>query len=439
VKRGNDPRILAAQTVSKVLRRGVNLGDALGVNGHQDVLESRDKSFSRHLAYGVLRWFGALDWLASHLLKRPLKARDHDIHVLILIGLFQLWKDESTEYAAVNETAECARRLGKPWAVGLINALLRRFQREKVQWLERLDQQVDRYAHPEWLVNAIQADWPEEWKAILEANNQQAGMWLRINRARAEPETVSNQLRQAGFETRQHQQANDAIEVIPPAPVSRLPGFSEGLWSVQDPAAQLASDWLEAQPGQRILDACAAPGGKTCHILEGTPDTCIVALDRSSARLERLKENAARLGYSESERLKVIAAEAQNVDDWWDQVAFDRILLDAPCTTTGVIRRHPEIKWIRTPEQVEESVKAQAGLLQSLWPLLKPGGILVYATCSVLRVENSEQTSHFIENHPDAEPLPLETGYGRRAGHGCQILPGEFNMDGFYYARFRKS
>jgi 16S rRNA (cytosine967-C5)-methyltransferase len=220
--------------------------------------------------------------------------------------------------------------------------------------------------------------------------------------------------------------------------VAQLPGFTEGLWSVQDPAAQLAAAWLDPQPGQRLLDACAAPGGKTCHLLESAPGARVTALDRSQARLARLRENVDRLGLAGPDRLTVIAGDGLHPDAWWNGVPFDRILLDAPCSATGVIRRHPEIKWLRSPEQVEEAVALQAGLLRSLWPLLKAGGILVYATCSVLGDENSEQISRFLQVHGDARPEPREVPYGQPSGAGRQILPGEADMDGFFNARLRK-
>lgn len=433
------PRLAAAESIAVVLKRWVNLSEAEDESAPDTATgDPRDAAFARHLAYGVLRWLGALEWLAGELLDRPLKARDRDIHHLILIGLFELWKGGPGEHAAVNETAECARMAGKPWAVGVVNAVLRRFQRERDELLKRLDECIERFAHPDWLVEHIRADWPEDWRQILEANNRQAGLWLRANRARSSVTQLEKALIEAGFEARRHPYAPDAVEVRPAAQVAQLPGFTKGSWSVQDPAAQLAAAWLDAQPGQRLLDACAAPGGKTCHLLESAPDARVTALDRSMPRLARLRENVDRLGLAGPDRLAVIVGDGLHPDTWWNGVPFDRILLDAPCSATGVIRRHPEIKWLRSPEQVEEAVALQAGLLRSLWPLLKAGGILVYATCSVLGDENSEQISRFLENHGDAQPEPREVPYGRPSGAGRQILPGEADMDGFFYARLRK-
>lgn len=434
-----NPRLLAVAAIEDVLDRSASLSDLSEPMPADDGLKNpRDAAFARHLAYGVLRWLSALEWLAGRLLDRPLKRRDRDIQRLILVGLFELWKGEGGEHAAVNECAECARLAGKPWAVGVINAVLRRFQRERDGLLANLDQAPERYAHPDWLMARIRSDWPQDWQGVLEANNHPGGLWLRVNRSRSTPPAVADALSEAGFETRHHPYAPQALEVRPPAPVERLPGFSEGLWSVQDPAAQLAAEWVDAQSGQRVLDACAAPGGKTCHLLEHVPGLRVLALDRSEARLEKLRDNAHRLGLSDTDRLTVVCGDALHPDSWWDGAPFDRILLDAPCTATGVIRRHPEIKWLRGEGQVAEAVALQAGLLRTLWPLVKAGGMLVYATCSVLRDENSEQISRFTDSHGDARPETREVPWGQPCESGRQILPGEADMDGFFYARLRK-
>jgi 16S rRNA (cytosine967-C5)-methyltransferase len=432
--------MLAVMAIADVLDDAESLAEADSLKlDQEEAVDPRDAAFARHLAYGVLRWLTALEWLADQFLDRPLKRRDRDIRRLILVGLFELWKGESGAHAAVNETAECARRAGKPWAVGLINAVLRRFQREQATWLERLESRSERYAHPEWFIQKIQADWPQQWREVLDANNRQAGLWLRVNPGRASVESVSKALEQGGFETRAHPHAPHAVEVMPPAPVERLPGFVEGWWSVQDPAAQLASEWLDVEGNHRVLDACAAPGGKTCHILEAAPQASVLAVDRSETRLSRLFENAERLGLATQGRLEVRAGDVLDAGTWKDGERFDRILLDAPCTATGVIRRHPEIKWLRSPEQVEEAVQLQSGLLEQLWPLLEPGGILVYATCSVLGDENSRQIRRFMDGHGDARLEVRQLPYGASSDSGCQILPGTDDMDGFFYARLHKN
>jgi len=359
-------------------------------------------------------------------------------HRLILIGLFQLWKEESAAHAAIHEAAESARKLGKPWAVSVINAVLRRFQREQSEWTARLEQNDEQFAHPGWLLQALQSDWPQDWRHIADANNQPGPMWLRLNRQFNITETLES-LAGEGFSFERHAIAPEAIKIIPAAPVHAIPGFEQGRISVQDPAAQLAAGMLRLEDGLRVLDACAAPGGKTCHILETSPGLTLTALDQSGARLGRVAENLDRLGLSRDRALKLIAADAAEPSDWWDGAPFDRILLDAPCTATGVIRRHPEIKWLRSPGQVGEAALLQTRLLQRLWPLLEPGGILLYATCSVLRVENNRQIQSFLELTPGAELIETEATWGRKLDYGRQILPGEQEMDGFFYASLRKN
>ena len=445
--RSRSARLAAVALLASVLDRGQNLSEA----GTQDFAgDARDQAFARHLAYGVLRWLGALEWLARALLQRPLKPRDRDIHRLLLVGLFQLWQDPAAAHAAIHEAAEGARGLGKPWAVGVINAVLRRFQREREAWLARLAETDERLAHPPWLLDRLRQDWPQDWEAIAAANNRPAPLWLRL-RAVSSPGThpgthqaaergeVEQQLRRAGFTITAHPDAADALAVEPAVAAEARPGLREGLLSVQDPAAQLAAGLLQLAPGLRVLDACAAPGGKTCHILELCPQVELTVLDRSPERLDRGRGNLERLGLAGHPGLRVLAADAAEADSWWDGRPFQRILLDAPCSATGVIRRHPEIKWLRTPQQVGEAVRLQARLLERLWPRLEPGGILLYATCSVLKDENNRQIAQFVAQRADAEWIPLSAGWGRELGHGRQILPGDRDMDGFFYARLRKT
>jgi 16S rRNA (cytosine967-C5)-methyltransferase len=431
-----NPRLNAVETLANILDKDQNMSAA---DSSALLADERDRSLARHLAYGVCRWLNSLEWLSKQLLRKPLKKRDQDIHRLILIGLFQLKQDDAAEHAAINETAECARLAGKPWAVALINAVLRRFQRERQKWLEQLEKQPERFAHPAWLLQEIQANWPNDWQEILRANNHAAPLWLRLNRAKQPDCDGSKLLIGHEFTATRHSSAPDALKLSPPAPVARIPGFSEGLVSVQDPAAQLATDLLEPGEHMRVLDACAAPGGKTCHILERFPNVEVTAVELKESRLALVRENLDRLGLAGRTGLKLLAGDAADPSSWWDGVAYQRILLDAPCTATGVIRRHPEIKWLRTKEQLEKVIRTQQKLLQQLWPLLEPGGILVYGTCSVLADENNRQISRFMELHADAECLQIDVEWGRKLDFGRQILPGEEEMDGFYYARIKKT
>ena len=431
-KARQNPRIAALLALSEVLDERSSLTDSEALS---NVRDSRDNALARHLSYGVLRWLTALEWLAAQLFSKPLKQRDRDIRRLVLIGLQQLWHDQTASHAAVNETAECARLLGKSWAVGLVNAVLRRFQREQESMLAALEQHEARFAHPRWMRDEIKQDWPDQWQQIFDANNQRAPLWLRINRQRADEKVLRGQLQEVGFETTDHAFARDAICITPAAAVAKIPGFEKGWLSVQDPAAQLARDLLAPQKGERILDACAAPGGKTAHLLESCAGIELTVLDKYSSRVDQIHQNLERLCLSAD----TLVADAAAPETWWDGKKFNKILLDAPCSATGVIRRHPEIKWLRSRDQVDTVVQTQAGLLQALWPLLESGGELVYATCSVLKRENEGQIKSFLERHEDATAVAIATDWGSELTFGRQIMPGEAQMDGFFYAVLRKS
>ena len=427
----DNPRLLALAALSEVLDDGKSLSESQSLNS-TDI--SRNRSQGRHLAYGVLRWQIALAWLEAQMLSKPLKHKDRDISRLLWLGMFQLWQDRTPDHAAINETTECARSLGKTWAVGMVNGVLRRFQREQAALLEKLQKETEHWAHPQWLVRALQSDWPDHWESILQANNQPPPLWIRVNTLRASPADVSIRLSEAGFECTPCDVAGMALRVNPAAAVSDLPGFTEGHFSVQDAAAQLAADLLDVQSGMRVLDACAAPGGKTCHLLEQHPGIELIAIEQYPNRMHRVQENLDRLGLE----CQLVVGDATDTAEWWDQKPFDRILLDAPCTATGVIRRHPEIRHLRDASQVAEAVTLQQALLCQLWPLLAPGGMLLYATCSLLLDENTHQIKAFLADHVDAEEVTIDTSWGQPQAHGRQILPGQQDMDGFYYACLRK-
>jgi 16S rRNA (cytosine967-C5)-methyltransferase len=431
-KNSQNPRLAALQALSEVLDSNKNLTESEALSRLRD---SRDNAFARNLTYGALRWLTALEWLAARLLTKPLKKRERDVQRLVLLGLQQLWHDQTASHAAVNETAECARLLGKPWAVGLINAVLRRFQREQEQLLGKLEQTEQKYAHPVWMLKEIQQDWPDDWQSIVDANNRQAPLWLRINRQKADVKILRNDLETAGFEVGDHPFALDAISISPAAAVAKIPNFEKGWVSVQDPAAQLARDLLNPQPGDRILDACAAPGGKASHLLESCPGIELTVLDRKEKRVEQIHQTFNRLGLSATTQ----RADAALVDDWWGGEKFQKILLDAPCSATGVIRRHPEIKWLRSDEQVNSVTQSQRRLMDALWSVLDENGILVYATCSLFKRENNDQVQRFIESHADAVVELPDVKWGKAEPFGRQILPGEAQMDGFFYAVLRKT
>lgn len=429
---GRGARRIALAAVTAVLDDHRALGDA-GL--FEPAGDAREQAFARRLAWGTLRWLGALEWLSTQLLDRPLRRKDRDIARLVQIGLYQLWKEDVPGHAAVHATAEVAKGMRKAWAVGLVNAVLRRFSRERDELLDQLSHRPERLAHPAWLLDALERDWPDQWSAIADAGNREPPLWLRCNRLRATPAELAPRLEAAGFTATTHPEVTDALKIEPAAPVDRIPGFREGLCSVQDPAAQLAAALIAPRPGARVLDACAAPGGKACHLLETAPDIELTALDLDRGRLTLIRENLERL----SLKARLLAADAAEPETWWGRQPFDRILLDAPCSATGVIRRHPEIKWLRNPGQVDAATGLQARLLDKLWPLLRPGGILVYATCSVLKRENSQQIQCFLASHDDARCIGPDAAGSPDDGPGRQIPPGDADMDGFYYAVLHRS
>jgi 16S rRNA (cytosine967-C5)-methyltransferase len=397
---------------------------------------SDDPALVQELSYGTLRWFHTLVALARQLLRKPLKARDQDVYALLLLGLYQLRAMRVAPHAAVDETVAAAGALGKGWARGLINACLRGYLRDR----ERLEQRVAtedaaRYAHPPWLMERLRQTYPDDWASILDANNARPPLTLRVNLARGTRADYLAQLQAAGLGARATTLGDSGVVLTTPVAVAALPGFAEGRVSVQDAAAQQAAPLLELAPGQRVLDACAAPGGKTAQLLECCPAADVTALDIDAVRVARIHDTLRRLKLT----ARVLTADALDVAVWWDGRAFDRILLDAPCSASGVIRRHPDIKLRRQPADLVKLAATQARLLDALWPTLTPGGKLLYVTCSCLPDENEQQIAAFLARRPDAMEEPLALGAGRARRHGWQCLPGEADGDGFYYARLAKA
>ena len=341
------------------------------------------------------------------------------------------------EHAIINETVAAVSNLNRPWAKGLVNAVLRSFQRQQQEILDnQTDNLVFQTAHPKWLLNKINEAWPSEIATqIIEANNQRAPMALRVNSLRTSREDYLRVLEDAGIVASPTEYSAQGILLETPRDVTDLPGFSDGVISVQDEAAQLAAHLLLLESGQRVLDACCAPGGKTCHILESQPDlSSVLAIDLEQRRLVRVCENLERLRLA----AKLVAADANDLNSWWDGNAFDRILLDAPCSATGVIRRHPDIKILRKPADIDKLAAIQTEILVSLWQTLKPGGILLYATCSVLPIENDQIIRDFIRSQDDVQLVPIDATWGIATDHGRQLFPLENGNDGFYYSRLKK-
>ncbi len=415
-------------------------------------LPAGEVPLARALCYGTLRWAPRLRALVGRLLHRPLPRREVTVEAMLLVGLHQLLHLRVPDHAAVAATVAAARLLGRPRAAPLVNAVLRAAQRRRPE-LEAAPREGGatpelRWAHPAWLVERLRRGRPQAWEAILEAGNRPPPMTVRVNRRRLDREAYRERLAAAGLAARPCAHAPEGLVLERPVPVEGLPGFAEGLASVQDEAAQLAARLLVPEvgagpgmqapsrrvPGMRILDACAAPGGKAAHLLELEPGLELVAVERDPDRLALLRGTLGRLGLE----AHTVAGDAAEPADWWDGRPFQRILLDAPCTGTGVIRRHPDIKLLRRPGDVAALAREQARLLEALWGLLAPGGRLLYVTCSVLPEEDEQVVETFLARCPEAQALPLEVPWGRPAGPGRLILPGESGMDGFYYALLAK-
>ena len=429
-----NPRLAAAKALAAVLNGKASLNSSLPTQ--MDKVEDRDRGFTQDLAFGTARWQPRLSALAAKLLQKPFKAADADVEALLLVGLYQLLYTRVPAHAAIGETVGCADKLKKPWAKALLNAVLRRAQRESEALLAELEHDpVVRTAHPRWLQKSLKAFWPEQWEAICAANNAHPPMILRVNRRHHSRDAYLQLLTAAGINATPCVYSVDGIVLEAATDVRSLPGFAEGWISVQDEAAQLAADLLDLAPGQRVLDACCAPGGKTCHILEVEKDLAgVVAVDLEAKRLVRVRENLARLGLS----AELIAADGRDTATWWDGKPFQRILLDAPCSATGVIRRHPDIKLTRQPDDIAALAMLQGELLDAMWPTLEVGGILLYATCSTLPTENTEVIAAFLARTSGARELDLATSAGIKQPHGRQLLAQEGGHDGFYYAKLIK-
>ena len=429
-----NPRLAAARALAAVLSGKASLNSSLPTQ--LDKVEERDRGLTQDLAFGTARWQPRLELLAAQLLQKPFKAADSDVQALLLVGLYQLFYTRIPAHAAIGETVGCADKLKKPWAKALLNAVLRRAQREGEELLASMERDpVVRTAHPRWLQKSLKAFWPEQWEAICAANNAHPPMILRVNRRHHSRDAYLALLGEAGIAAAACQYSRDGIVLAAACDVRGLPGFAEGWISVQDEAAQLAADLLELAPGQRVLDACCAPGGKTCHLLEAEQGLAeVVAIDLETKRLVRVRENLARLQLD----AKLIACDARDTANWWDGKTFQRILLDAPCSATGVIRRHPDIKLTRQADDIPALATLQGELLDALWPTLEVGGMLLYATCSSLPTENTEVIEAFLARTPGARELDLATEAGLRQPHGRQLLAQEGGHDGFYYAKLIK-
>ena len=437
IKRGARLRAAAAQTVDDVVTAGRSLDAALAKR--EQTVPPDDLPLLRLLSYGTLRHHWQLTHWIEAMLERPLKRRDSVVTQLLAIGLYQLAETRIPDHAVVSQTVEAARTLRRPKLAPLVNAILRRARRDRI-FEQAPSNESGAHNHPGWLIDRLRADWPDDWRAIVTANNGRAPMWVRVAPSAGLVADMQERLEQEGIASEVLAGAPQALRLAEPMPVDTLPGFAEGQVSVQDAAAQLAAPWVLAGGGRRVLDACAAPGGKTGHLLElGDGRIDLTAIDRDADRLQVVADNLERLGQDAT----LIAADASNTGEWWDKQPFDAILLDAPCSATGVIRRHPDIKHLRRAADIDELARLQAALLDALWPTLAPGGRLMYVTCSVLRQENEDVVAGFLARTPDALEDNVLHDYNirdlmRDKACGQQILPGTAGMDGFYYAGLTK-
>ena len=432
-------RSLAAHAVARILREGVTLDAVL-----KDALVAADPQLApsvRSLSYGAVRGYYRHEAILGRLLSAPVKSLDHLVRALLSVAFYELEDERTPEYAVVDAAVQTAKATDAVRAAGLINAVLRRYLRER----KSVDAEIarnpaTRHASPMWLADRLRADWPVRWTQLLAAGDAQAPMWLRVNSRHGTAGEYLEKLREAGIGARADERVPQAVVLDTPCDVHDLPGFAQGLVSVQDLGAQCVAFPLGLAAGQRVLDACAAPGGKTALMAEREPALAkLVAVDIDPQRLARVRDNLHRGELS----AELVAGDAGSPDAWWDGVPFDRILLDAPCSALGVIRRHPDIRLRKSPSDIDKLPQLQAQLLAAAWRLLARGGRLVYATCTVTRSENRDLVAGFLRGTPDAVSLPAEQwegwpNLGEADDFGRQIFPGEAGADGFYYAALTK-
>lgn len=411
----NDVRHNALETLQKIIVKHQSLTPSCFVENSPAL---------QQLVYGVMRYWHQLDGLISLLVDKPLKAKDNDIQIILLMGCYELLYSHTEEYAIISESVNLVTKIDKLWAKGLVNAILRRLQREKKELLEQLNEiEITQFSHPQWLIEELKAAYPDKWQTILTINNTQAPMTLRVNPNLVTREQYIKILTQQDIQATLTTLSPDGITLRNPQPMAKLPGFEKGWVTVQDEAAQYAAMLLDCQPGMSILDACAAPGNKTAHIAIRYPDCQLLAIDKDFERVQNIKDLQQRLNF----KADIQCADATRPNTWWNGYAFDRILIDAPCSATGVIRRHPDIKYHRRQSDIAELVKQQQMLLTTLWPLLQVNGQLLYVTCSLLPQENSQQVEWFLQQQPNAKLLETK-----------QLFPTENGHDGLFFAKFMK-
>ncbi|MDA7742049.1 16S rRNA (cytosine(967)-C(5))-methyltransferase RsmB [Francisellaceae bacterium] len=424
-------RAISAQIIHNILQNKTSLIH-LEQSLERHELTSEDKAFIQALCYGVCRYYFLLqEALKPHLKKQPKPLAQ----CLLLVGLYQLKFMDQPNYAVIHETVSACKALKIEWAKGFLNAILRKLAQSDIIQPEKYLAEI-RYAFPNWLFQRVLKTYPENWRDILAASNQQPPMFIRVNESVVSTDAYTELLGEEGIQVN-NTPIDSCLQLEKPMPVASLPNFDKGWCSVQDYSAQFAAHILAPLAKENVLDACAAPGGKTIALLEQNTDIQVTAIDNNPKRLDKIKENIARV-FPETDRLSLICAEAQALDAWYENIPFDAILLDAPCSATGVIRRHPDIKLLRTEAEIEHIIEVQKTLLENLWKALKPNGFLLYVTCSILPEENHQQITHFLSTHPDAQEQPIETlnEHKNSNGPGYQLFPDL--GDGFYYCLLQK-
>lgn len=426
-----DVRKLAVKILTSLVRDGRSLSELLP--SAQLELEAREAAMLQELAYGVCRNYGRLEAIVDELLQKPLRNKDTDVRMLLWLALYEIAFMRTPDYAVTSSYVSLTQKLKKNWAKGLVNATLRNFLRRREELLD-ISAEKNSHSLPEWLQKRIVKDWPQQASDVFTAINQRAPLTLRANARLTDRAKLTIKFEESGLSVENCEFAPQGIRVNEAPPVVTLPGFVEGEFSVQDQSAQLAALLLQPQAGERVLDACAAPGGKSCHLLEMEPGIELHCLDDDDKRLERVRQNLDRLKLS----AKILCADASTPDVWWDGKPYDAILLDAPCSAIGALRRHPDIRLLRRDSDIPVLTRHQLSLLNALWPLLKPGGRLIYATCSVLKQENEQCVDKFLASVSNATAVPFDAEWGIAASCGRQILPGQHQADGFYYAKLEK-
>lgn len=432
-----NPRAVALEWLTQVIDKGRSVNQILSDPNNQ--LDPQQQALTKQLLFGSLRYYFQLRTLADTLLNKPLKAKDTDVLLVIILGLYQLKYLSTPDHAAISESVELTRELNKPWASGMVNAVLRNYQRQKPELEQKLQKSLQfQFAHPGWLVKKLKQDWPQQAEQIIDANNLQAPMVIRVNTLKTEFADYLQLLEEQNILATAHPLARDGIVLDKAVDVYQLPGFEQGLVTVQDAAAQLAGELLPLEAGDVVLDGCAAPGGKTTLLLQRQPNIRLTAVELSPKRAQKISQTLERLGMD----CRLVCADILDTQTWWDNQLFDKILLDVPCSASGVIRRNPDIKVHRKVTDIAPLVELQSKILKTCWQLLKPGGVLVYATCSVFKDENENQIAQFLqENEAQVVNMPeqLHHQLTGRASYGYQILPGEQQMDGFYLCGLRKT